>query len=84
MQSTTQPDLFAVTEYFDIAGLQVDSPNGGEYWEFAEDNEVLWLYQGAGANIGIDLAFVDDPERLDLFEYTEPMVVKKLQGSSDD
>ena len=57
VSSVARPDLQAKTDFFDIAGVQVVSPNGGEYWEFTGTNIVQWLYQGAGFNIGIGITY---------------------------
>lgn len=62
VRSISQVDLVAVTEFFDISGVQISSPNGSEIWEFGATNLITWLHQGAGANVGLDLAFVDNPQ----------------------
>ena len=55
-------DLFDITDFFDIAGVQITKPNRRQdYWEFAETNEMTWMQQGAGANIAVDLAFINNP-----------------------
>ncbi|MEI6169176.1 MAG: LamG-like jellyroll fold domain-containing protein, partial [bacterium] len=57
VSSVSRPDLKATTEYFDIAGVQVVSPNNGEYWEFTGTNVIKWLHQGAGFNLGIWITY---------------------------
>ncbi|MDD4869665.1 MAG: LamG domain-containing protein [Kiritimatiellae bacterium] len=61
IRSVTSPSLYAITQPFDMAGVQIVSPNGGEVWEFTATNDVTWLYQGAGANLDVQLAYVDNP-----------------------
>ena len=57
VSSVARPDLQSKTEFFDIAGVQVASPNGGEYWEFTGTNTIQWLHQGAGFNLGIGITY---------------------------
>ncbi|MEI6969955.1 MAG: LamG-like jellyroll fold domain-containing protein [bacterium] len=62
VKSVSQSSLFATTPpYFDVSGVQVTYPNGGEYWEFGRTNLATWLHQAAGANVGIDCAYISSP-----------------------
>lgn len=60
VKSVSQSDLYAITEHFNMNGVQVTSPNGGETWEFGTSNEMTWAFMGP-ANIDIKLAYVDNP-----------------------
>ncbi|MEI6515710.1 MAG: hypothetical protein WCO77_07020, partial [bacterium] len=57
VSSASRPDLQALSGYFDFAGIQITSPNGGEYWEFAGTNSINWLHQDAGVNVGIGISY---------------------------
>jgi hypothetical protein len=65
VRSTTQTDLYAITEPFDIAGVHVAEPNGtindNKDWEFVETNVVKWMHQAAGGQIAIEIAYEDNP-----------------------
>ncbi len=61
VKSVSQEDLYDITEPFDISGVQVTQPNGGEIWEFTATNTLMWLHQAAGSAVGLSIAYENNP-----------------------
>ena len=57
--TATQKGLSTLSGAFDISGVQVVSPNGGEIWDFAASNTVTWLAVDAGTPATLDVAYQD-------------------------
>jgi hypothetical protein len=50
-------ELFAISESFNIGGIRVVSPNGGETWKMGEMQQIRWVQAASGGGCLIEFSY---------------------------
>ncbi len=57
VESALSPDLFNESARFNIAGLRVTAPNGGETWRMDATNAIDWVAAAAGGDALVEFSY---------------------------